>query len=245
MDGIYFNTSQDFNLQNKNIKRTYLESDAVIFQSRFNRDLTESWFGQHKNGCIISNGPDIDLVSRVEKANLKETFGNREIWISASSWRPHKRLRDNIRYFLKYSENEAIFLIAGKGARKEDFSGFENLINKRIFYLGHVSRETLISLCKASTTMVHLAYLDHCPNVVVDASAAGCTIVCSSSGGTKEIEAVNKIIVIEKDWDYSPVDLYNPPELSFDSTIMQKKDNLDYDLNKSTFLYYEVMKGIV
>ena len=36
MDGIYFNTSQDYKLQNQNIERTYNTSDGVIIQSNFN-----------------------------------------------------------------------------------------------------------------------------------------------------------------------------------------------------------------
>ena len=37
LDGIYFNTSQDYNKQNQNIKRTYDMADGVVFQSNFNK----------------------------------------------------------------------------------------------------------------------------------------------------------------------------------------------------------------
>ena len=43
----------------------------------------------------------------------------------------------------------------------------------------------IYKMYKASTHFVHLAWLDHCPNVVVDARASGCKIVCSSAGGTR------------------------------------------------------------
>ena len=60
---------------------------------------------------------------------------------------------------------------------------------------------------KASKYFLHLAWLDHCPNVVVDAMACGCTVICSSAGGTKEIAGDNAIIIEENDWNYEPVHL--------------------------------------
>mgnify|MGYP001301911457 CR=1 FL=1 len=85
----------------------------------------------------------------------------------------------------------------------------------RVKYAGNLSQEQLISLYKASSYFVHLAWLDHCPNVVVDAQAAGCNIICSSSGGTQEI--VEKgIVIIEPEWNFKPCELYKPPALDFD-----------------------------
>ena len=71
---------------------------------------------------------------------------------------------------------------------------------------------SLLSLYKRSSTFVHLAYLDHCPNVVVDAQAAGCKIVCSSTGGTHEI-VDNGIVILEDEWDMKPCTLYKPPRI--------------------------------
>lgn len=244
LDGIYFNTSQNYESLNQNIKRTYLESDSVVFQSKFNKNLISSWFGPHKNGHVVINGANTDLISEVKKADMSETFGEREIWSCASSWRPHKRLSENIRYFIEKSDPEAVLLIAGKGVSKNDFLGFESLINKRIFYLGHLSWESLISLYKTSTNFLHLSFLDHCPNVVVDAAACGCTIVCASSGGTKEISSRQKIIVEDIEWDYSPLDLYNPPKLDFESYQVQSS-NIVYNLYEASKEYYKIMEKSV
>ena len=48
LDGIYFNLSQDFKSLNKPIKKSFNESDCVVYQSEFNKNLTEHWFGKHK-----------------------------------------------------------------------------------------------------------------------------------------------------------------------------------------------------
>ena len=53
LDGIWFNSEQDYKQQNAPIKATYDNADAVIFQSQFNKNLTEHWFGKHKNSYVI------------------------------------------------------------------------------------------------------------------------------------------------------------------------------------------------
>lgn len=244
LDGIYFNTSQDFKNLNSNIKKTYKESDSVVFQSEFNKRLISKWFGHHDSGSIILNGADLDRISKIQAADLSNTFGDREIWSCASSWRPHKRLRDNIRYFIEKSEKDTVLLIAGKGVTKEDFAGYDSLVNNRIFYLGHLPWNSLISLYKSSSTFLHLSFLDHCPNVVVDASSCGCKIVCSSAGGTKEIHSSEKIIVEDIEWDYSPIDLYNPPPLDFNS-IKKVTGRSDYTLQEASGLYYDLMEKTI
>jgi len=244
LDGIYFNTSQDYNLLNTNIKKTYLESDSVVFQSEFNKDLITSWFGEHESSYVISNGANTHLIDKIEPADMKETFGDKEIWVCASSWRPHKRLRENIRYFIEKASDRSVLLVAGKGATKEDFLGYESLINNRIFYLGHLPWKSLISIYKTSSTFVHLAFLDHCPNVVVDAAACDCTIVCSSSGGTKEISSLEKVVIDDLDWDFSPLDLYSPPPLDFENYLKILCDK-SYNLNNAAEMYFSAMEKLI
>ena len=47
LDGIWFNSEQEYNKQNAPIKYAYDNAEAVIFQSEFNKKLTETWFGKH------------------------------------------------------------------------------------------------------------------------------------------------------------------------------------------------------
>ena len=208
LDGIYFNSSQDFNRLNIPIENTYAAADAVVFQSNFNKILTEKYFGIHKNSYIISNGTCLDSILKIDpmKSEILDRFEN--VWMCASSWRPHKRLKDNIDYFLKMSDKNDCLVIAGENP---DFT----IQNSRIFYSGHLTWEDMISLMKRSKYFIHLAWLDHCPNVVIDARASGCHIICSSSGGTKEISGKNSTIIIEEEWDYSPVELYSPPKMDY------------------------------
>jgi len=245
LDGIYFNTEQRYQDLNRLIKKTYDASDAVIFQSSFNRKLIEKWFGRHKNGHVIHNGPSTREIKLIPSLDLKSMTNGADAWFCASSWRPHKRLRENIRYFLEFSPADSILIIAGKGISKDEFSDLVKGNESRIFYVGHLDRNMLIGLGNACSTFIHLAYLDHCPNVVVDARASDCKIICSSTGGTCEIAGRDAVVVEEDEWDFSPIDLYNPPPMNFSNIRVENKDSIDIlSLRDVSEKYYRVMEKI-
>jgi glycosyltransferase involved in cell wall biosynthesis len=234
LDGIYFNSEQDYDTQNKPIKYAYDNADLVIFQSEFNKNLTEHWFGKHRNSKVIHNAPDLDLIKNVNPVYWDKKYPkDTELWSCASSWRPHKRLKENIKYFKEFAPRDAIMAIAGSGAIQEDIDTGDG----RVFYLGDLDYISLLSLYRRSSTFVHLAYMDHCPNVVVDAQAAGCKIICSSTGGTSEIVS-NGNIVFEKEWDYSPIKLYEPPPINFDNiiTVSNKSSSNIEECSKKYYL---------
>lgn len=236
LDGIYFNKAFDYNLQNKNILDTYRTANGVIFQSEFNRRLTFQYFGVHPNSTVIRNGADVELISSIPAMSSEILKKHDKVWCCASSWRPHKRLQDNINYFLdKSSENDCLF-IAGETA--------EIIKHDRIFYMGTLPLRELISLYKASDYFIHLAWLDHCPNVVVDARASGCRVICSSTGGTSEVAGADAIIIQEPGWDLSPVDLYKPPAMNYS---MKNLKNIDskYDMRFVAKQYKQFLKKLI
>ena len=206
LDGIYFNEEFDYLSQNSSILETYKQSDGVIFQSEFNKKLSFEFFGEHSNYKIIRNGADLDFINSVHPLDNNVINNYDKVWSCASSWRPHKRLNDNIRYFLEHSGKNDCLVIAGEVKNP--------VIQNRVYYVGNLDIHTLISLYKKSDYFIHLAFLDHCPNVVVDAAACGCKIICSSSGGTKEV-AIGATLIEEDEWDFKPLKLYDPPELDF------------------------------
>ena len=233
LDGIYFNSAFDYTAQNSNIKRTYESAQGVIFQSQFNKNLTFKYFGPHNNYAIIHNGADLNLINSIQNLNI---IKYENIWSCASSWRPHKRLNENIRYFLEHAGENDGLIVAGDVQNKYK--------HQRIHYVGELSIDKLYSLYKTSKYFLHLAWLDHCPNVVVDAMAAGCKIICSSTGGTKEIAGHNAIIIEEEEWDFRPVELYNPPKMDFSlktDNIWYTNDN--YDMLSVCKRYYKFING--
>ena len=234
VDGIYFNTKGDYDAQNANIKRTYNLADGVIFQSEFNKKLTTKYFGDHPNTTVIHNGADIDLIDATKPLEHSIIDSYENVWSCASSWRPHKRLNENIRYFLEHSGDRDCLMVAGS----TDYPKTHD----RVFFTGNLSQEALIALYRRSKYFLHLAWLDHCPNVVVDARASGCKVVCSSAGGTKEIAGLDAIVIEEEEWDMNPVDLYNPPKMNFNKVI-DNTYNTDYNMYTAALEYIDFMRG--
>ena len=237
LDGIYFNIDQDFKSLNKPIRETYDNSESVVFQTNFNRDLITKYFGNHWSYRVIRNGTDLNIINSIDPADNKVLDNFENVWSCASSWRPHKRLSENVRYFLETSSDKDCLVILGSDP---DFT----VKHPRVFYGGHLNWRDLISVYKRSDYFLHLAWLDHCPNVVVDARAAGCKIICSSSGGTKEIAGKDAVVIEEDDWDFSPVKLYRPPILDFSRSVKNQYDT-DISINRAADEYLEVFNEVL
>jgi len=234
LDGIYFNTDFDFNAQNNNIKRTYDFADGVIFQSEFGKRLVTTFFGEHPNSIVIHNGADLERIRSVNPIQHAVLDRYENVWTCAANWRPHKRLEENIRFFQESRGESDCLVVAGK---------VDNPIKgDNIYYVGDVSSDTLISLYKRSKYFVHLAWLDCCPNVVVDARACGCHIFCSNSGGSSEVAGENATILRDSDWDFKPMKLYAPPKISYEKCL-NKTNISEYNMELVAQRYIDFMKG--
>lgn len=216
LDGIWFNSDQDWKTQNEPIRQTYKISRSVVYQTDFNKMLVESFFGEHQSSYVVRNGTDVELIESIDPMYVPSLVGEVDkVWSCASTWRPHKRLKENIRYFLEHAGAKDCLVIAGSNPDVR-------IAHPRIFYAGDLDYLTLLSMYKATDYFLHLAWLDHCPNVVVDARAAGAHVICSSVGGTKEIAGSNSTIIEELEWDFKPCKLYSPPDLDFSKKLVNE-----------------------
>jgi glycosyltransferase involved in cell wall biosynthesis len=240
LDGIYFNSEQDWKQLNQPIKMSYDSVEGVVFQSEFNKVLAEKYFGKHKNASVIHNGTDIETIKLVPAFNHTLLKQFEKVWACASQWRPHKRLNDNIEYFLNFAGKQDCLLVAGDVGDNLDK---KYLNNPRIIYVGMLDWFNLISIFKTADYFIHLAFLDHCPNVVVDARACGCHIVCASSGGTHEIAGSKSTVIKDLEWDYAPLKLYSPPKLDMNK-IIATKTNSDINIKTVANKYILALKNL-
>lgn len=237
LDGIYFNVRQDWGQLNAPIKNSFDAADLVIYQSNFNRELTEKFFGKKEKSVVINNGTCFETIEKIPIAASPIFDSFSEVWTCASSWRPHKRLNDNINYFLEKAPKDACMIIAGENP---DY----RVQHSRIFYAGKLSWENCISLYKRSKKFIHLAFLDHCPNVVVDARASGCEIVVASSGGTREVAGPSAEVIQDMEWDMSPLDLYSPPKLDYHKSLSNENFVSNIDIKDVGDRYINTLRSI-
>lgn len=237
LDGIWFNSAQRWQEQNASILETYRNAFAVIVQSDFDAKLVTKFFGPHEKMSVVRNGTDVQTIQNVDPMSVPSLRDVDKVWSCASSWRPHKRLAENIRYFLEHAGKNDCLVIAGENPDVI-------VADRRIFWTGKLDYQTLLSLYRASDYFIHLAWLDHCPNVVVDARAAGAHVICSSSGGTSEVAGLNSTIIDEDEWDFEPCELYKPPNLDF-SRVKKGTKDVSIEISDVAKLYENVIKGVI
>ena len=237
LDGIYFNSAQDWQKLNEPIKKSFDFAKAVIVQSSFDKELISSFFGKRDQVYVIQNGTDLEIISKIIPAFDNNIIPKEKVWMCASSWRPHKRLDENIRLFIERADNDSILLIAGSNIEK-------NINDSRIKILGDLSWEQMISYMKSSGNFIHLAWLDHCPNVVIDAKAAGCRLHVANSGGTHEIISINDCLYEDSQFDFSTIDLYKPPLMRLCEVKIEKLKEIDISISKIAEKYYNILRNV-
>ncbi len=238
LDGIYFDPSQNYELKNKNILRSYKQSTGVIFQSHFSKEMCFKYFGEHNNFSVIHNGADLEILNSINPLQNSHLDKFENVWSCAASWRRFKRLKENISYFLEHSGDNDCLVVAGNVSRDDIVK------HDRIFFVGNLDVYTCDSLYKRSKNFIHLSRYESWPNVVIDARAAGCQIICSSIAGTKEVAGPDAIVIYEEPWDYSPASTTILPEISFDKVI-KNSYNTDIDMSDVSKKYEYFLKETI
>jgi len=206
--------------------------------------MTEKHWGSRK-GSVIHNG--IDLKSSVIKnplTNIGEIRKNipGKIFVSSASWHRQKRLKENIDFFIKNRREDDIMIVMGKNP---DVIVEKPHLQNSIIFTGNLSHQQCLEIYRHSDWMIHLAWLDHCPNVVVEALSQGCPVICTDSGGTAEIVKENGIVIPEiKPYKFELTDYDNPYEINIKKIDLDKIEvSCQYlDIENVARKYLEIMK---
>ena len=229
MDGIYFGKdAKDPEKQKNNddMKRAIDGARAVIYQSRFDKQLIETYFGRiKKESIIICNGTKIE--HSCSKHDIRKDLGlpeNRRLLICSAGWRRHKRLPEIVEVLKRLNDIEDSYALIILGEQNE----YINANNTYPF--GSVNPKNIARYYQCADVFIHLSWLDHCPNTVVEAIANGLPVLCSNQGGTREIvESASAGIVSECDTevDLFNLNLYEPPAPDWDQLIQSAQHLFD------------------
>jgi len=214
LDGLWSKPSE-FHTKNKPLKSLYNVADAVVWQSEFDRKMTLRWWGDKKKGVVIHNGINLDPIKELTLpalVDMRQMY--QQMYVSSSHWHPQKRLDANIRLFhrLREKNQSSCLIICGRNPYKMQ-------PHPHIFYTGVVPQEVYLQIYSAANYMLHLAWADHCPNVVVEALSQGTPVVCSEVGGTRELirnVTGNDYGVVLKEqtpYNFELVDYDDPPDI--------------------------------
>ena len=255
IDGVCHNSSMDYKKQNKQISKSLRSSAGVIYQSQFSKKICDKYLGVFKGkSVVINNGADPKFYKNI----LPIDTGFKNVFLSFSRWRPHKRLRDIIESFLLSDIEDSCLFISGditqSGLSEKEINKYFSLFNVKC--LDSLSQEEMAGYLKSSKAFIHLCWADSCPNAVVEAICSGTTVISNNVTGTPEIVSQsNGILVdIDKEFDLNPCDLYNPPVINrqliadaiVESSINKREIiNSHVNINNVANRYYDFFERIV
>lgn len=242
LDGIWFSPEQ-FKTHNRGIKWAYDNAHHVVWQSRFDREMIEHHWGS-REGSVIPNGIDLQspLIELDEQfLELRSKFDF--IFTCSANWHPQKRLTDNIRLFqeIRKEHTNSALIVMGSNPQVEPGTDITN-----VFSIGNVSHDHCLAIYNMSDWMIHLSWLDHCPNVVVEALSQNCPVICASAGGTCELIQDRGVIIEDKPYNFELTDYDNPPGLSFEGFKLPERpefDTSDLDIKHVADQYEKVLRG--
>jgi glycosyltransferase involved in cell wall biosynthesis len=228
LDGFWFKPGE-FAHKNVGIEFLHNYAHAVVYQSQFDRKMAEKWFGS-ANGQqgltrVVCNGIKIDPIKELTipaLINLRAQYDR--LYVCSANWHPQKRLGANIRLFnqLRKTEPNSCLIILGNNPD-------HMVADPHIFYTGTVRPEVFNQIYSAADWMLHLAWADHCPNVVVEALVQGTPVVCGEVGGTKELVGQYGIVLEEAPYAYELTDYDSPPDIDVSQVkSLPSRLSLDY-----------------
>lgn len=245
LDGIWF-SPREFQSKNTRIKWLYHNADHVIWQSTFDEQMTKNWWKEPKAGTVIRNGMstpspifDPGLQKKLEELKSK----HEKIFVCSANWHPQKRLKDNVELFkhLKKRYSTACLIVMGSNA---------NITESDVYVTGNLPHEICLQIMKSADWMFHLAWLDHCPNTVVEALTCNLPVICSEDGGTKELVGDYGIVLKETNkYQFELTEYEKPPALNLNQVIdlpdrVALGSHNVSDIKKVAELYLKVFESV-
>lgn len=202
LDGVYFDGTNGTKTKNAGILHSMKISDGIIYQSQYCKDYGCKIlnFNSNKPCAIIYNGCDPKEFLVTPKDIGCPYF------LALCKWRRHKRLKESIDGFIKADIKGVKLVVCGP----PDY----HVYNSNIFYAGDLHREDLARYISGCLGTVHLAWIDWCPNSVVESIVAGKQVIHTNSGGTSEIVKGRGYMVEDKVWHGEQASPKNPPDLN-------------------------------
>ena len=253
IDGIYFDKKEhsgNNETLNKRIFKTIETAKGVIFQSNFSKNLVEAHYGD-------INIPKVTILNGAPLRVIKSKKNKKKIIVCSANWRAHKRLGEIISVVRGLrSELDCELIVLG------DVGSFHKCAHDFVTFIGEVDNALVFKYLERADLFLHLAWLDPCPNSVIEAISCGVPVVRSNQGGTPEIvnqTGCGRVAMCDDKIDYGNlVDLYNPPSPDIDeiirvsiyvlnnsNLILSKMDRSPIDIKLVAKRYVEFLEEMV
>jgi len=177
VDGCHLTDDVHANWNNDRVAKCIKKADATIWQSPYCKKMGHAILkAKPRREYVIFNGANPDHYK--EKIELKTDRPN---IIMSANWKvkPHKRLKEMCAIAADYQK--AHFWVAGRVDMKNIPTA------KNITFLGHLEESTLQKYIASCDIMFNLAFIDWCPNAVVECLVAGLPVVYAAGTGLEDL----------------------------------------------------------
>lgn len=209
VDGVYFDAASDVNSRNRGIASTYHSVDGVIYQCEFAKRMLHQHFGPPKRArheVVIFNGVSGNFQPIQDGVEYHD-YGSEHAIVACARWRSDKRFESVMQSFLTLDRVDVTLNIFGEVQEKVE--------HPRIRYFGFVKPNDMWKYYASADLLLHLAYIDWCPNSVVEAIRCGIPVVTTHNGGVPELIQGNGAIVKgDPDYDMRFFDFSNMPQVN-------------------------------
>jgi glycosyltransferase involved in cell wall biosynthesis len=194
INGVYLGRAGYSSYDNKVLQQLHKLSDKIVYQSKFSIIEVEEYLDVRieADPTIIYNGVDTTLFSPDGEKLERDVYEN--ILLSAGLFRPNKRAQDVIDAMPYILERfpDTLFAIVGPESYGNIFRTIIDKvkyynIEKNIAMIGSVEQQFIPIYYRSADIFMHLAWLDPCPNTVIEAIACGLPVIHTATGGTHEL----------------------------------------------------------
>jgi glycosyltransferase involved in cell wall biosynthesis len=244
----HVNTAQNYKKLNAEKFKSVKTADAIIYQSKYSKKVCHKFIGKtHFPETVIFNGADPNYYAKFDSAN---SVYRHNLLATTRKWIPQKRLKWIIRAFQEVNEPDSCLWIAGNPL------GFKQKgLPNNIKFLGLIGQDVLARYYALCSAVIHIVYLDACPNSVVEALVAECSVICTDQGGTHEVvkscgEYLSNCrkgacyyggeIIKDKPYNFRPINLEKPPKPNMDDLVFAMSyycQDIDDRGTEATHLY--------
>ena len=204
--------------------RIFDKSDTIICDSNYERKLVESNFGNRDNIEIVPSGVDLDEIRNAKPLELDEEF---VLYLGRLD--RYKNVQSAIRA-MRYLPQDLHFYIGGVGdyARELESLIGELDLEGRVKLLGFVPEEDKYRWMKSCQVFVNLSGVEAFGITVLEALAAGATVVVNAEGGLSEFAEKFDAVRSVRPEDISPKELAQAIECSIGKVINDDLDGYDW-----------------
>ncbi len=233
-----------FDRMNHSKIKSIEQSNHIVYQSIYSKKAYGHFCPEYKKNksTIVNNGVDIEQfrpnVKSLDNNSRIEIRGDLKLVFSgvARLWKRAQEIVKILPILKKYIPETKLYFLGDLDIPSKTIINKlieKNNLKDNVVFLGRINPDDLPYYYSKMDIMVHPAWFDACPNVVVEALSCGVPVICPSSGGTPEL--VGKAgSIIEEDFNFGFKEFYNIkkiPKINYSKyalEILKIKKHIDF-----------------